>query len=149
MPTSWKAELKNLGVDSDTQIAERLGLSKERVRQVRNELNISRAPLQLRRSGNEQDSDRAIVRSLNTVPLSASDRQVLTDGRVALGWSQTELAKRINSSLTFLNLIETGKKSPSPDYLNKLCKALGLEWQCEFRVRIVAKARKRLRRSRR
>lgn len=84
----------------------------------------ARTTRRLRRWGDNRDNDNGVVNLLNTVPLAASDRQALIDARVARAWSQSELAKRINSSLTFLNLIETGKKSPSPDYLNKLCKAL-------------------------
>jgi transcriptional regulator with XRE-family HTH domain len=148
MPTTWKDERKNLGVDTDTEIAKRLGVSKERVRQVRSEMNIERAPRPLSRPERGVGTD-DVLKSLNTVPLTAGDRQLLTDARVSRRWSQTELAKRIGSSLTFINAIEMGKKSPSPDYLNRLCKVLSLEWQCEFRIRIAAKASKRSQRSRR
>ena len=84
-----------------------------------------------------------VVDCLHAVPLSASDRQLLTDARVARGWSQTELARRINSSLPSIHTLEVGTRSPSPEYLSRLCKALGLEWQCEFRLWIAPKNGKR------
>lgn len=140
MPTSWKQERKNFGVDTDTEIAERLGVTKERVRQKRNELNIERAPRRLGRPDREVGND-DVVSCLNTVPLTAADRQLLTDARVAKGWSQSVLAERAGGSLSFIHAIESGKKSPSPDFLTQVCKALGLEWQCEFKLRIVAKKR--------
>lgn len=148
MPTTWKKEINHLGVDTDIAIAKRLGVSKERVRQKRNELGISRAP---RRLGRPERSVGAgdIVKCLYAVPLAASDRQLLTDSRVSRGWSQTELANQIGSSLTYIHSIETGKKSPSPDYLSRVCKALSLRWECEFRLRIVPKNSNRSRRSRR
>lgn len=146
MPTTWKQEQKNLGVDTDTDISERLGLSRERVRQKRNELNIERAPRRLGRPDRDVGND--IISCLTTVPLSATDRQLLTDARVAKGWSQTELANRAGGSLSFIHAIESGKKSPSPAFLTQVCKALGLEWQCEFNLRIVAKGRNGSRKSR-
>ena len=149
MPTTWKQERKNLGVHTDTAIAERLGVTKERVRQVRNELKIPRASRPLRRPDRGVGTNKSIVKCLYAVPLSTTDRQRLTDARILRGWSQTELANRIDSSLTFIHAIETGKKSPSPDYLNRLCKALGLEWHCEFRVQIDPKPHSSTRRSRR
>jgi ribosome-binding protein aMBF1 (putative translation factor) len=137
MATNWKNEHKNLGVDPDVEIAKRLGVTKERVRQERKKLNIPRAARKLRRvevTGEAAEKD--IAKYLYAVPLSARDRQVITDARVARGWSQKQLAKRIRSSLTFIYLIETGKKSPSPEYLNRMCKALGLEWSCQFWLQI-------------
>ena len=142
MPTTWNQERKNLGVDTDTAIAERIGVSKERVRQKRSELNISRAPRRLGRP-NRGVGTIDILSCLTTVPLTAVDRQLLTDARVAKGWSQTELANRAGGSLSFIHAIESGKKSPSPEFLTLLCKALGLEWQCEINLRIVPKNRKK------
>lgn len=71
------------------------------------------------------------------MPLSARDRQATTDARVARGWNQNQLAKRIDNSLTFINLIETGKKSPSPAYLSRVSKSLDVEWSCQFCLQIV------------
>jgi ribosome-binding protein aMBF1 (putative translation factor) len=147
MATNWKEEQKNLGVDSDTEIAERLGISKERVRQKRNELRIARAPRRLGRPAREVGTN-DIISCLTTVPLTAADRQLLTDARVAKGWSQTELAKRAGGSLSFVHAIEAGKRSPSPEFLTQLCKALGLAWQCEVSVLIVDKRRKNRRANR-
>ena len=145
MPTTWKQEAKKLGVDSDTAIALRLGVSKERVRQVRTKLSIPPAPRRLGRRKRDVGTN-DVQKCLYAVPLSAADRQLLTDARVVQGFTQTELAVQTGSSLSFIHSIEAGKKSPSPKFLNRLCKALGLEWQCEFRVRIVAKASKRSKR---
>ena len=40
MATNWKLERKNLGVDPDVEIARRLGVTKERVRQERKKVGI-------------------------------------------------------------------------------------------------------------
>lgn len=144
MAIDWKKEKKNLGINSDTEIAERLGVSKERVRQKRAELKIDRAPRRLGRPDREVGSD-DIKSSLATVPLSATDRQLLTDARIAKEWSQTELAKRVNGSLGFIHAIETGKRSPSPEFLDQLCKALDLEWDCEVSVQLIARRDKKSR----
>jgi transcriptional regulator with XRE-family HTH domain len=42
-------------------------------------------------------------------------------------WSQLELAKRANISMTFLSDIECGRKWPYPETLQNLAKALGAE----------------------
>jgi ribosome-binding protein aMBF1 (putative translation factor) len=137
MSTNWKQEQKNLGVETDIVIAERLGVSRERVRQKRAELKIGRAPRQLGRPDREVGTT-DVMSCLTAVPLSATDRQLLTDARIAKGWSQTELAERAGGSLGFVHAIEAGKKSPSPEFLTQLCKALGLTWECEINLRIFA-----------
>ena len=141
MATNWKQERKNLGVDSDVEIAKRLGVTKERVRQERKKLSIPRAPRRLERSESKataEDSRRAanIVRHLRTVPLSAGDRQTITDARMARGWSQKDVAEKIDSSVVFYSFVETGRKAPSPDYLSRVCKVLGLEWSCQFWLQV-------------
>src|ERR1700752_1590274 len=140
MATNWKQERKNLGVDSDVEIAKRLGVTKERVRQERNKLGIPRAPRRLKRAESEattEDSRAAsIVKHLRTIPLSARDRQTITDVRMARGWSQKDVAEKIDSSVVFYSFVETGRKAPSPDYLSRVCKVLGLEWSCQFWLQV-------------
>lgn len=147
MPTTWKQEFKNLGVDPDVEIAERLGVSKERVRQVRKELNIARAPRRLHRAKRRIGNTNA-VECLNAVPLSATDCQLLTDARLARGWSQTELANRTGGSLSFINAIEMGRKLPSPEFMNELCAALNLKWQFDYRLKVTRNTRRKSLRSR-
>ena len=42
------------------------------------------------------------------------------------GWSQSELAKQIGTTLSHINRIETGKYKPSLDVLMKLANVLGV-----------------------
>jgi len=135
MPTIWKDERKNLGVDSDVAIAKRLGVTKETVRLERKKLGIPRAPRKLQRvEPKKVKTDFADY--LNSVPLAAKDRQAITDARLARGWSQKQLAGRMGSSVTFVSFIETGRKCPSPAYLSRMCSALGLNWSCQFWVQV-------------
>jgi ribosome-binding protein aMBF1 (putative translation factor) len=138
MATNWKQERKNLGVDPDVKIAKRLGVTKERVRQERKKLSIPRTPRQLRRSETAEElrSAGSIVKHLRTIPLSARDRQTITDVRMARGWSQKDVAEKIDSSVVFYSFVETGRKAPSPDYLSRVCKVLGLEWSCQFWLQV-------------
>jgi transcriptional regulator with XRE-family HTH domain len=58
-------------------------------------------------------------------------RQVLARNlkayRYALGWSQAKLAERVNTSTHYIGMIEIGKKFPSPEMIEKLANALGIE----------------------
>jgi len=58
-------------------------------------------------------------------------RQVLADNlkayRYALGWSQAKLAERVNTSTHYIGMIEISKKFPSPEMIEKLANALGIE----------------------
>jgi transcriptional regulator with XRE-family HTH domain len=83
---------------------------------------------------------------LCSVPLSASDRQLLTDARVAKGLSQSELASQAGGSLGFMHAIESEKKSPSPDLMDQMCKALGFQWRCKFQLAISHNVTRRSRR---
>ena len=142
MAIDWKHERSKLGVDADTATAKRLGVTKERVRLERKKLNIPRAPRTLRRSEADAAAD-DIVKYLHAVPLSAGDRQAITGARVARGWNQKQLAERIDSSVTFICLVETGTKPPSPEYLGRVCKALDLEFSCQFWMQITPRQRDR------
>jgi transcriptional regulator with XRE-family HTH domain len=47
--------------------------------------------------------------------------------RYALGWSQAQLAERVNTSTNYIGMIEIGKKFPSPEMIEKLAAALGID----------------------
>ena len=47
--------------------------------------------------------------------------------RHVLGWSQAKLAKRVNTSTHYIGMIEIGRKFPSPEMIEKLAEALGIE----------------------
>ena len=52
--------------------------------------------------------------------------------RFTLGWSQAKLAERVNTSTHYIGMIEIGKKFPSPEMIEKLADALGIESQQLF-----------------
>jgi transcriptional regulator with XRE-family HTH domain len=58
-------------------------------------------------------------------------RQVLAANlkayRYSLGWSQAKLAERVNTSTHYIGMIEIGKKFPSPEMIEKMANALGIE----------------------
>jgi transcriptional regulator with XRE-family HTH domain len=58
-------------------------------------------------------------------------RKILADNlkfyRRTLGWSQAKLAERVNSGTHYIGMIEIGKKFPSPEMIEKLADALGIE----------------------
>jgi transcriptional regulator with XRE-family HTH domain len=47
--------------------------------------------------------------------------------RYALGWSQAQLAERVNTNTNYIGMIEIGKKFPSPEMIEKLAAALGID----------------------
>ncbi len=47
--------------------------------------------------------------------------------RSTLGWSQAKLAEKVNSSTQYIGMIEIGLKFPSPEMIEKLAHALGIE----------------------
>jgi len=58
-------------------------------------------------------------------------RQVLAKNlklyRHALGWSQATLAEKVNSNTSYIGMIEICKKFPSPEMIEKLASALGID----------------------
>ena len=58
-------------------------------------------------------------------------RQVLAENlklyRHALGWSQATLAEKVNSNTSYIGMIEICKKFPSPEMIEKLASALGID----------------------
>lgn len=139
--TTWEQELPRLGKDADNVIAKRLGVSRERVRQIRAKRGIKRPPkpplARRERNGESEDNRHPLPR----VPLSASDRQTLTDARVAKGLTQSELGERVGYSTVYIYQIESGIKRPSPDLLNRICATLGLKWNYELTITITPKRR--------
>jgi transcriptional regulator with XRE-family HTH domain len=58
-------------------------------------------------------------------------RQALAENlksyRYSLGWSQATLAEKVNTSTNYIGMIEIGKKFPSPEMIEKLAAALGID----------------------
>lgn len=52
--------------------------------------------------------------------------QTLRKLRTERGWSQSELALRVEMDRNYLSLIELGRNSPSVRMLTRLCAALGV-----------------------
>lgn len=51
-------------------------------------------------------------------------REVIRRRRKKIGWSQYRLAKEIGITQSFMNEIESGKKSPSIEVFFRICEAL-------------------------
>jgi len=47
--------------------------------------------------------------------------------RNILGWSQAKLAEQVRTGTHYIGMIEIGKKFPSPEMIEKLADALGIE----------------------
>jgi len=56
--------------------------------------------------------------------------------RRILGLSQSQLAERVNTSTNYIALIETEKKFPKPEKLERIAAALGIDPPCLFATEI-------------
>ena len=54
-------------------------------------------------------------------------RKVIRNKREKIGWSQYKLAKVIGITQSFMNEIESGKKSPSIEVFFRICEALEIK----------------------
>lgn len=54
-------------------------------------------------------------------------RAVIRRNREKKGWSQYRLAKEVGIAQSFVNEIESGKKSPSIEIFFKICEALDIQ----------------------
>lgn len=54
-------------------------------------------------------------------------RGVIRRKREKLGWSQYKLAKVVGITQSFINEIESGKKSPSIEVFFRICEALDIK----------------------
>ena len=54
-------------------------------------------------------------------------REVIRSKREMLGWSQYKLAQVAGITQSFMNEIESGKKSPSIEVFFRICEALGIK----------------------
>ena len=54
-------------------------------------------------------------------------REVIRNKRERLGWSQYKLAKAVGITQSFMNEIESGKKSPSVEVFFRICEALQIK----------------------
>ena len=58
-------------------------------------------------------------------------REIIRNKRIKLGISQNELAKLVGITQPFMNEIESGRKNPSIDVLQKICLELSIEMFCD------------------
>ena len=54
-------------------------------------------------------------------------RAVIRNKREKVGWSQYKLAKVVGITQSFVNEIESGKKSPSIEVFFRICEALQIK----------------------
>ena len=54
-------------------------------------------------------------------------REVIRNKRERVGWSQYKLAQVAGITQSFMNEIESGKKSPSIEVFFRICEALGIK----------------------
>jgi len=60
-----------------------------------------------------------------------SYREIIKNKRIKLGISQNRLAKLVGITQPFMNEIESGRKKPSIEVLEKICHHLSLEMLCD------------------
>jgi len=133
-----KRALKQLGKKPDAHIAEQYGVSREAVSKRRRAANI---PVAVRETPNalqprvdvESEPD---ITYLSKIPLTGRQRKLMTDTRLALGLTQTDLAERAGCSPIMVVYVETGKKSPSPTLLTTLLKVLKLKLNVSLHIAV-------------
>ena len=76
------------------------------------------------------------------VRLTAEQCERLRQGRERVGLTQVALAERLGVTSQHVNMIESGKKSPSLDVLQRLGSELGLEIAVKTTVSIQRKRRR-------
>ena len=72
------------------------------------------------------------IRGLRSIPLTDEQRKLLVQRRQELGLSQQQLAERLKVMQVSIHSYEVGKTQPTPELLEKVCEALGLE--CDVSV---------------
>ena len=60
----------------------------------------------------------------------------MKEQRRILGLTQSQLAERVNTSTNYIALIETEKKFPKPEMLERIATALGIDPPCLFATEI-------------
>ena len=58
-------------------------------------------------------------------------REIIINKRKKLGISQNKLAKLVGITQPFMNEIESGRKKPSIDVLERICHHLSIEMLCD------------------
>ena len=58
-------------------------------------------------------------------------REIIKNKRMELGLSQNKLSKLVGISQPYVNEIESGRKSPSIEVLQKICDVLSIEMFCD------------------
>ena len=58
-------------------------------------------------------------------------REIIKNKRIKLGISQNKLAKLVGITQPFMNEIESGRKNPSIEVLQKICLELSIEMFCD------------------
>jgi transcriptional regulator with XRE-family HTH domain len=74
------------------------------------------------------------IRGLRSVPLNEQQRKLLGQRRNELGLTQQELAAKLGCIQLSISNIENGKHQPTPEMLQKICKALDLEYDVSIYV---------------
>jgi transcriptional regulator with XRE-family HTH domain len=74
------------------------------------------------------------IRGLRSVPLNEEQRKLLVQRRNELGLTQQQLADKLGCIQLSVSNIEIGKNQPTPEMLQKICKALGLEYDVSIYV---------------
>lgn len=149
MPTDWKPELKNLGKEPDTKIAERLGVSREAVRLKRKELGIEKfevvwgSDLTPESVAEHRRPELTQLDMLKQVPLPVELLQTLIDARLAKGWTQVELAKQVGMTPFTIARLERGTPVAAKT-LETIASTLGFVMEVEVHVDL-KKQRKRKR----
>lgn len=69
---------------------------------------------------------------MNEIPIETVVRENVRTLRKMHGWSQELLAERTGVSAPYITQIESGKRTPSLDIVERLAAALGVEYKSLF-----------------
>ena len=72
---------------------------------------------------------------MNEIPIDTIISENIKTLRKQLGWSQELLAEKIGVSAPYITQIESGKRTPSLDIVEKMSLALGVEYKTLFETK--------------
>lgn len=120
-----------MGVDTDLAIAQRLGVTAERVRQVREQWGIPS-----RRDFIVINVEYTVMDTIKFVPLTAEHLEQLIERRIEKNLSQLELANLMGVTQTMISYLERGKRAPSTGCFKRWMQALGKKFTIDVKVEI-------------
>lgn len=66
--------------------------------------------------------------------------QELAEARIMKGYSQRGLAKALQKAVSYICLLESGNRNPSPQVAREICEVLDVSFEVIFYIEIVRKS---------